>query len=218
MEAPAKSFVFCPLYNEVPKPDEPPKNDAKGAFHPGMSLYKKLYEGMGKEVVTFKFDNTAPAKQRRQSILDKMQQGCGSQWYDAIVYFGHGWKGGLASAGFNNDSREALTDAIWQYGTPGVKVLLYACSCAIPGGYAYKMAQDLNMFAAAGMEVYGHPSVGHSFTNPQLRRYPSNQGETGETVCPDGQVAKWLKAMRDERSCYWAKVPFMSREEIAASL
>ncbi len=68
------------------------------------------------------------------------------------------------------------------------------------------------------MEVIGQPSFGHSFTNPQLRRYPSNQGETGETVCPDGQVAKWLKAMRDEKACYWAKVPFMSREELAASL
>lgn len=68
------------------------------------------------------------------------------------------------------------------------------------------------------MEVIGHPSVGHSFTNPRLHRYPSNQSEAGETVCPDGQVAERLKAMRNEEACYRAMVPFMSREELAASL
>lgn len=218
MTPPEKSFVFAPMYNETPKPGEPPKNDATGAFQPGMAIYKKLYEGMGKQVVTFKFDNTAPGKTRRQSILDAMQRNCGGVWYDAIVYFGHGWKGGLASAGFTNDNRETLTDAIWDYGTPGVKVILYACSCATPGGYAYKMAQDLNCWAQYGLEVFGHPSVGHSFTNPQVRRYPSSQGETGETVCPDGKVAAWMKAMRNERDAFWARMPFMTREELAAAL
>ncbi|MBR0669099.1 hypothetical protein GXW71_32415 [Roseomonas hellenica] len=218
MTPPEKSFVFAPMHNMRPKENEPPQNDAIGAFHPGMSIYKKMYEGMGKQVVTFKFDNYAPAKQRRQSILDKMQQGAGSQWYDAIIYFGHGWKGGLASAGFDNASRGDLTDAIWYYGQPWVKVVLFACSCATPGGYAYKMAQDLNCWANEGMEVLGHPSVGHSFTNPQVRRYPSNQGETGETVCPDGRVQGWLKKMRDERAGFWAQMPFMTREELAAAV
>lgn len=218
MTPPEKSFVFAPLHNSRPKENEPPQNDAKGAFHPGMEIYRKLYEGMGKQVVTFKFDNYAPAKQRRQSILDKMQQNVGSQWYDAIVYFGHGWKGGLASAGFDDGSRGDLTDAIWAYGQPSVKVVLFACLCATPGGYAYKIAQDLNCWANEGMEVFGHPSVGHSFTNPQVRRYPSNKGETGETVCPDGKLQAWLKAMKNERSGFWAQMPFMTPDELAAAL
>ncbi len=217
MTPPEKSFVFAPMFNQTPKAGEPPTNDATGAFHPGMAIYKRMYEGMGKQVVTLKFDNHAPAAQRRRQILDAMQNNCGGQWYDAIVYFGHGWKGGLASAGFDNASRGSLTDAIWDYGTPGVKVILYACSCAEPGGYAYKMAQDLSCWAQYGLEVFGHPSVGHSFLNTQVRRYPSNLGETGETVCPDGKLKGWLKNMKSERDGFWAQMPFMTRDELAAA-
>ncbi len=216
MTPPDKSFVFAPRFNQ-PMPGQPP-NDATGAFQPGMALYQKYYEGMGKQVITHIFDNHAPGPARRQSILDAMQNGCGGVWYDAIVYFGHGTKNTLASAAFTQAERTTLTDAIWDYGTPGVKVVLYACDCAVPGGIAYQMAQDLNCWANYGMEVYGHALPGHSYANAALRRYPSSKGETGETVCPAGKVAAWLKAMADEKGMLWARVPFMTLDEIANSV
>lgn len=219
MEIPEKSFVFAPMHNQQPEEGEPARHDATGAFHPGMNIYKRLYEGMGKQVVTYKFDNYAPAAKRRTAILNAMQQNVGGQWYDAIVYFGHGWKGGLSSAGFNNSSLDELTDAIWTHGQPWVKVILYACSCGVPGGYAHKISQKLVSWHVVGMKVFGHPSVGHSFMNPQVRRYPSNMGETGETVCPPGRVATWTKKMRDEtgkQGAFWARMPFMTPEEIEA--
>jgi hypothetical protein len=219
MEAPRKSFIFGPMFNEPPDAANPLGNDATGAFQPGMDAYRRLYEGLGMEVVSHRFVNTkGNGKERRASIINAMQQGCGSKWYDAVVYFGHGDKNWLVSAGFGLDTLSEFTDAVWDCGEPSVKVVLYACSCATPGGIAYRIGWDLNCFANAGFQCFGHPSVGHSFRNPQVRRYPSSKGETGETVAPASKIAPWLKAMADPKNDLWARFPFMTPEEIAAEL
>lgn len=219
MMPPDKSFVFAPLFNSPPDEANPNGHDATGAFHPGMAAYRRLYEGLGKQVVTFKFDNSRgqPRDRRRQSIINAMQQSAGSRRYDAIVYFGHGSPRGLVSASFGEDALDMLSGALLQHCQPSVKVVLYACSCAAPGGYAFKLAKRLSCWSHKGMTVFGHPTAGHSFRNPMVRRYPSNRGETGETVCPDGMVADWRRAMHGHTEL-WAKMPFMTREEIAAAL
>lgn len=216
---PEKSFVFAPSFNSPPDEANPSGHDATGAFHPGMERYQQLYQSLGKQVVTFRFDNSRgqPAGRRRQSIINAMQQNAGSRRYDAIVYFGHGSPRGLGSASFGEDALDELSAAILQHSQPSVKVVLYACSCAAPGGYAFKLAKRLGRWSHKGMAVLGHPTRGHSFRNPLVRRYPSNRGETGQTVCPDGMFADWLHAM-ERRAEFWAKMPFMTQDEIAAAV
>ena len=76
MTPPEKSFVFAPLFNSPPDEANPNGHDATGAFHPGMAAYRRLYEGLGKQVVTFKFANGRGQSRdrRRQSIINAMQQ------------------------------------------------------------------------------------------------------------------------------------------------
>ncbi|HEY4250094.1 MAG TPA: hypothetical protein VGM87_02785 [Roseomonas sp.] len=219
MTPPEKSFVFAPRFNSPPDEANLGGHDATGAFHPGMERYERLYEGLGKQVVTFRFDNSRgqPAARRRQSIIDAMQRNAGSQRYDAIVYFGHGSPRGLLSASFGEGALDALSAAILQHCQPSVKVILYACCCAAPGGFAFKLAKQLGRWSHKGMAVLGHPTRGHSFRNPLVRRYPSDRGETGQTVCPDGMFADWQHAMRGHAE-FWALMPFMTTEELAAAL
>jgi hypothetical protein len=216
---PSKSFVFAPKFNQPPDDNNPLGHDATGAFQPGMAAYKTLYEGMGGTVVTHLINNqkvNGPA--RRAGIINAMQQGCGSKWYDAIVYFGHGDKNFLVSADFSVDTIGDFTAAVQQFGEPSVKVVLYACSCAAPGGIAYRIANDLRGWKNFGMEVYGHPVKGHSFRNAVVRRYPGALGETGDTVAPAGKVGNWIKAMADPKSNLWARFPFMTPREIADTI
>jgi hypothetical protein len=216
---PDKSFVFAPLFNAPPDRANPSGHDATGAFHPGMATYKRIYEDLGRQVVTFKFDNArgVSGRRRRESILEAMQRNAGSRRYDAIVYFGHGWPHGLPSASFGEDTLDMLSEAILCHGQPGVKVVLYACSCAAPGGYAFKLAKKLGRWSQSGMAVFGHPVDGHSFRNPAVRRYPSNRGETGQTVCPEGMFAAWREAMHGP-TAFWARMPFMTPAELTAEL
>jgi hypothetical protein len=189
MDAPNRSFVFFPAHNQLPDAHNPKGNDATGAFQPGAEMYRKYYTGLGKAVVMCKFDNQAPAEKRRAQILNAMAVGAGEAWYDAIVYFGHGYKDGMPSAGFGPNSIGSLNDAIWNYGQYSVKVILYACSCAAEGGYAWRISESMKPWANEGYRVYGHLSAGHAFTNPQVRQYPNGGSVAGIRTAPAGKIA-----------------------------
>jgi hypothetical protein len=217
MKAPRRSFIFGPKNNSK---HGLAHHDATGAFHVGMRIWKELYGGGNGTVVSHYFLNgegLGPAKVQ-DGILNAMRQGSGGQYYDAICYFGHGTKAGMESAGWYAKSIDTLTSAIDELGAPDVKVMLYACSCASPGGIAYRMANDLRAWWQSGTEVHGHLSPGHTFANPQYRRYPNAGGETGFTVAPPKKVAGWVKAIRNQRNTLWARYPFMTPDEIEAEL
>ncbi|MFT8242492.1 hypothetical protein [Roseomonas sp. BN140053] len=99
-----------------------------------------------------------------------------------------------------------------------MKVLLYACSCAAHGGIAYTMSENLKVWAQYGMEVYGHAVPGHSFDNAVVRRFPSANGLAGYRVCPDGRVDAWKAALKNHKTMFWARFPFMTAEEIEAEI
>lgn len=217
MKAPQRSFIFGPKNNSKHGNDP---NDATGAFHVGMRIWNQLYGGSNGTVISHYFLNgegLGPAKVQ-QGILDAMRQGSGGQYYDAICYFGHGTKNGLESAGWYGDKISSLTDAIDELGAVDVKVLLYACSCAAPSGIANKMANNLQVWWQSGTEVHGHVSPGHTFANPQYRRYPNAGGEVGFTVAPPKKVGAWIKAISNQKNTLWARYPFMTPEEIEAEL
>ncbi len=214
MELPEKSFVFCPQFNSASHAG----HDATGAFQPGAGLYRRHYEGLGKQVVSYRFDNTAPDANRRRAILDAFQRGAGSQRYDAFVYFGHGSSHAMRSAGFNLAAIDDLARALRIYAKPSAKIVLYACSCAASGGFAYQLARALSGWAHTGLTVIGHTTIAHSYRNPQVRRFPSSRGEAGEAVAPDGKYAAWAAALHDRDSLFWAEFPFMTPVEINAAL
>jgi hypothetical protein len=214
MQPPRKSFVFAPAYDEKPNAANPNGRDATGGFHVGMKLWKQKYEKLGGTVVTCVFDNRQNNAARRAEILTALQRGCGGTWYDAFVYFGHGIPKGLPSAGFYMDDIGTLADAIYYYCDFNVKVLLYACSAGAPGGFTYRLGDELGFMKNYGFAAYSHALDGHTFTNPTVRRFPSNLGQTGVTVAPAGKIAQWIKAMENPKRELWAEFPFMTDEEI----
>ncbi|MFT8242491.1 hypothetical protein [Roseomonas sp. BN140053] len=82
MTAPARSFIFAPL-NNTQKPGMDP-NDAVGAFHPGMRMWKTYHEGLGGTVVEHYFNNERGlgCAKVSQGILDALVRGSNSQYYE----------------------------------------------------------------------------------------------------------------------------------------
>ncbi|WP_376098805.1 hypothetical protein ACE7GA_09480 [Roseomonas sp. CCTCC AB2023176] len=214
-----RSFIFGPMNNDTrPNHDH---NDATGAFHPAMRDWQRFYGTTG-TVTTCFFNNGAGlgAARVQQQILDAMYAGdSGSAGYDAICYFGHGTKQGLETCGWYADSIASFTDAVDRLGAVDCKVVLYACSCAEPGGIAYRISENLRGWWSYGLKVYGHSLPGHSTRNPTVRVYPSGGGEVGFTLAPPRKIPQWIHAIRDDlRSTLWARFPFMTQEQIEAEL
>ena len=219
MNAPQRSFVFFPMFDSLPDEHNPGGHDATGAFQPGASMYRKYYTDLGNDVVMCKFDNHQPGPKRRKQILNALAVGAGDGWFDAIIYFGHGWKGGLSSAGFNNSELNEFSDACYQYGNFSVTVMLYACSCAVDNGACYRISQSLqSWYDQASYRVLGHYSVGHSFLNPQVHEYPNSGSVKGLQTAPEGKQAAFAKAIRAKHSDLWLRFPFMSQDELDAEL
>jgi hypothetical protein len=103
-----------------------------------------------------------------------------------------------------------------------VKVVLYACSCgrrsATGGSFASRLANELADMQA---EVYGHDNDGHTTTNPNIYRYCGSR--PGVPLAPPGMHHAFdvlLKAESIDRkpkgnTAFWARMPFMTDEEIA---
>lgn len=49
--------------------------------------------------------------------------------------FGHGWPGGLSSAGFTTAHVPALAEATMRATNPGAKIMFYTSSAAAPGRF-----------------------------------------------------------------------------------
>lgn len=217
MEAPNRSFVFYPAYNSPPDEHNPHGNDATGAFQPGAEMYRRLYEGMGKTVVMCKFDNHKGANPREQ-ILNAMNLGAGDGWFDAIVYFGHGTKDYMVTAGFGPETVADFNNAVWANGQYDVKVVLYACGCAADNGIASWISDSMVPWANTGYRVYGHKVLGHAFMNPIVRHYPNIGTGNGAITCPEGKASAWIRAFNNPKSTLWARFPFMTQDEVAAEL
>ncbi|MBR0657150.1 hypothetical protein [Plastoroseomonas arctica] len=216
MIPPARSFVFLPAHDQAPDPLNPRGGDAHGAFSLGESKYRDLYGPPGGSVTTFRFDNLGVLhhQSRRRTIFDAMERGGGN--YDALVYFGHGFPGGLAHTGIDNDCVAQFAAQVRRHCTPSVKIILYACWAGEPGQFAYRVGQALAGWAQSGMAVFAHRQARHSYRNPLVYRFPSHHGAGGEPVHPIDDA--WRHAMAHERNLIWAKFPFMTPEEIKQAI
>ena len=169
------------------------------------------------------FDNHANADSEFAAISAAFEQIPGK--LDAVVYFGHGEPFGMVSSDIYLKDVQKFAQLIRRKGVDGVRVVLFACSCGsfnYPGGsFAAKLAVALSDIGAV---VFGHDDVGHTVTNPNLYRY-SGSGP-GVRVAPTGKFTAFDRMLKAEsldknprqNNAFWARIPFMTPDEIRAEV
>jgi hypothetical protein len=215
--APGNSFCFAPKF------DSPQRHDASGAFLPYMEAFRRLYGSGRGHVSTLPFDNHASPDSEFATISAGLEQIPGK--LDAIVYFGHGEPFGMVSSDIYNKDIQKFAQLIKRKSVHGVRVVLFACGCGkfnYPGGsFAARLAVALRDIEAV---VFGHDNVGHTVTNANLYRY-SGDG-LGIAVAPPGKFTAFDRMLKAEsldqkpkgNSAFWARIPFMTPDEIRAEV
>jgi hypothetical protein len=230
MPPPKNSFCFAPQHNHPPHRGDDglmhPSYDATGAFLPYMEEFRKLYSATG-TVTTLTFNNHASAKNELKAIADEISHALNvaQNRLDAVVYFGHGWPTGMVSADIYTQNIPDFAQLIRANCARGVTIVLYACLCgqvnAKGGCFASRLANELSDIDAV---VFAHDNAGHTATNPNVYRYSGNK--PGVPVAPAGMFHSFdvlLKAESIDKkpkgnTAFWARMPFMTDDEIAAEV
>ncbi len=202
------------------------KPDATGAFIPQAIHFAKARRAAGDEVESVGFDNSLPEPTRRAAVLKIIVS---AKPFDAFVYFGHGTRRGLPSAGFTMSSVARLADAIAANATRSLIVVLYACSTANTptggvdgdGGFADVLRDRLSEHGHKGW-LDAHTVAGHTTINRMTRRFYMNgvAAGTGGTwlVAPGSpEWSAWGKALKEDKSLRFG-FPFMTEGELHARL
>ena len=232
MTPPKKSFCFAAKFNTpahsfesphgappIPHGGEAPPHkmahDATAVFLPYMYRFKELYSQGGGQVTTMEFNNQAKPAERYSAISHALT--CAPSGLDAVAYFGHGFPHGMASAHIYDANIDAFARLLESKCNPGVKIILYACSCGrrgeINGCFAAKLA---NRLSGLGAQVFGHDVAGHAATSYTVFRYPG-----GVQVAPPGTYGgngAFKRALKKHGSTLWARFPFMTAAELAAEV
>jgi hypothetical protein len=226
MTAPKNSFCFAPMYNSpqhVVDGKVVIPHDATGAFLPYMEAFRRLYSAGDGTVITLPFDNRAKPATEFEKISHGMNTA--PSQLDAVVYFGHGMPYGMVSPDIYEKDIPKFADLIKRNSAQGVKVVLYACNCGKvnqPGGsFAAKLAAALSDLKA---EVFGHDNVGHTTTNANIYRYSG--GGPAVPLAPPGKFSAFNRILKAEsldqkprgNTAFWARIPFMTSDEIAAEV
>jgi len=203
--------------------------DSTNVFRPGAEAFKKIH-GIRQDI--FYFDYREKDAVLREKIVNKLKTvPCSDgKGLEVVAYFGHGIPHAINSAGFHakkgsaiiTDDVRKLADAIASKCKQKVKVILYACLAGtLPTSFAGVLATALKPKEAT---VFGRTKSGHAFGNPYYTKFEG--GHTGRFVIPPGDPLwnAWMKEImagnsRDpKKHPLWAKFPFMSEQEIRASL
>jgi hypothetical protein len=210
MTPPRNAFAFAPMFNHPPDEHNPSGHDATGAFQPGANWFGRWCNDQNEASSNILLFNNHASPDR--AVFDQILHGLAISPYqlDAIAYFGHGTPNLMVSARIGQGFFDEFVTSLRSNAGMGVNIMLYACSCGAPGGFAAKLADALSDLDAT---VYSHASVGHAFRNPMVRKFPG-----GTRVCPDGMVTAWLRAFADQKNDLWIRFPFMSDDEIRAEL
>ncbi len=230
MTPPKNSFCFAPVHNHPPHRDKAgvmhASYDATGAFLPYMDAFGKLYSTTG-TVTALKFNNHAAAKAEFTVIGTDIAHAVNAakNQLDAVVYFGHGWPTGMISADIYNPSIPAFAKLIRANCVRGVTIVLYACLCgelkAKGGSFAARLASELIDMQAV---VYAHDTIGHTATNPNIYRFCGNKPPV--PLAPAGMYNSFYTLIKAEcldkkpksNTAFWARLPFMTDDEIAAEV
>ncbi len=203
-------FVIAPLKNRAPD------NDATGAFHIGARALTRIHSLPRPPVF---FENEGSAMSVYKGFSKAVDEAPAPNGWDFFAYFGHGESWGLVSAYISKrEGALELCRRIIPKANDGIKVMLYACNCGDPGGFASWMAEGL---APVNGEVFAHLSPpGHTFTNPMVVSYDKNSGRTPTWVIPRShpQWRAWCHHLKDEHGEMFARFPFMEQDELEGEL
>jgi hypothetical protein len=136
---------------------------------------------------------------------------------DFFAYAGHGNYNGLPSAGVTMKHVDSLGGEIERLVTADGSVMLYACSCATPGGFAQALSKRLG-----NREVWAHTGAGTADKNPNmfLFRHGLDQDFLGTKNFTKEERAAW-RAYLKKSADFYARFPFMTvgemKSEIAAA-
>lgn len=207
-----KGFVFAPLYRSASRPGD--AHTFQNRARQFCSLYglqaPLLFDNDGDNDRQHLADDSRLAT-RRNEILDALNACSGP--LDLVAYFGHGAPHGLLSAGISGPvATRVFAEAIARKASPRMVVVLNACSCGRPGGFAEELCREL---IARGVRatVFGHDVPGHATNNPTKRRYPGGSYliEPGSSSYNGWRQALW-------NSDLWARYPFMEPDALARAI
>lgn len=195
------------------------RNDSGGMFRPVAQAFHHLY---GTQVVPFQnvhddFDEDGlTERDTRENFFDAVGTVAGSG-LDFFAYAGHGSSNGLPSAGITTAGGtdrgfSELTDAIRRLCRLDGWVLLYACETATAGGFAERLS---GVFPR--MTVIGHRGAGPASRNPLKYRIVGGRSQAMRDRLPEDVRPLWTDTalLRDR---LYARVPFLSADQIAAEL
>lgn len=201
------AFVFAPRYRKADKVADAATFQARArAFcsHFGFTS-PYIFDNDGDD------DNLADGRfpvVRRRAIIEELDRRPGP--INVVAYFGHGLRRGLSSAGFLGDhGLQEFADALARNINPRSVIILNACSCGHPGGFAEQLGPAL-VSRGVRATIYAHNNSGHTTNNPTKRRYPGGD----YLIAPgDKRFRSWRQALWG--TDLWARYPFMEPEQIA---
>lgn len=183
------------------------KGDATGAFIPGAQRIANAYGGSFRT-----FNNIGSDVEVKRNFLRTIEDGPGS--LDLFAYFGHGWNTQLASAKiYTKSDRQDLANVLKVKLKENAIVVLYACLAGVEDGFSTQLQADLGQ----KIWVYGHTTVGHAYTNPDV-------SEVQQVRCPrfrklfagSDLMGAWQVAL--SYTDMWLRFPIMWDEFIIREL
>jgi hypothetical protein len=195
-----KGLVFASSVNR------PGEHDASYVFVPGARQFARKY---GLSVTPFDETQGHHKQVAHDTVFNTIRA---ARQLDVIAYFGHGLPHALGSAGIAEAEAPALAAAINAAAAPDCKVILYACWCGIPGGFAETLSRSLS----AGITVFGHSQRGHAYQNPYVARYPYRPEDTQPFIIEHGCSTLWHEWNKElhGNSELWMRYPFMTKAEV----
>lgn len=222
-------LIVAPMYNSVGK------KDATGAFHVGVKQFS-AFHGLDADKVTYYFDNS----QHRKVVITDVLMEIECRRPKVFVAFCHGHAHGI-QFGLRSPSHptysQSVCDSSWDDFVCGLSsyvkngftapvVALYACStgsdysdysCKAPGSgdgsFADALRDNLCMRGASYCSVFAHTTVGHSWYNPNIKRFDGHGsllGATGAMMLAMPGTDAYRQAVKLLRSTDFAwRIPFM---------
>jgi hypothetical protein len=184
------------------------RNDATGAFLPAAQKFGSAYNCPWRQ-----FDNVGAASVVRKRFFDTIKTHCPGGT-NLFAYFGHGIPGGLPSASVYGDNLDELLKVLLPKIAKPFVAVLYACSSGSPQGFTGKLRSKLG----SDVWVYGHTSVGHTFSNPDVSEEASSNSPSFRQLYASGDELRgpWAEALK--YSDLWLRFPLMEDTSIAAAV
>lgn len=128
---------------------------------------------------------------------------------DFFAYSGHGWTGGLASAGLRRNTPEytEFVEILRRIMKPTGIVVFYACSTGAASGFAQSVSSDV-----PSVTFFAHAIPGHGQTNPYKVKIRNGNRETFETLL-GSDFSKWARYIKGATDV-WRRFPFLDIETL----